>query len=92
MRIMKKNQENSGFHDLKPTIWVGKQGVSDTLISEIRGQIKVRKLIKIKWLASTDLDPVEIASESGAVLLQVRGRTMVLGDYQIYHQQASRNI
>ncbi|HWQ67027.1 MAG TPA: YhbY family RNA-binding protein [Methanospirillum sp.] len=69
-----------GYHDLKPTIWVGKGGLGGTIIEEIRSQIKTRKKIKVKWLASTDIDPAAIAMESGTVLLQVRGRTMVLGE------------
>ena len=80
----KKKRQNTGFHDLKPTIWVGKQGITDTILSEIRSQIKVRKVIKIKWLSSVELDPHFIATESRTILLQVRGRTMVLGDPQEY--------
>ncbi|PKL59500.1 MAG: RNA-binding protein [Methanomicrobiales archaeon HGW-Methanomicrobiales-4] len=81
-----------GFHDLKPTIWVGKQGMTETIIEEIRSQIKVRKIIKLKWLESTDVDPKNVASESGTVLLQVRGRTMVLGDSGSTPGTRSRNI
>ena len=62
------------------------------MIEEIQGQIKIRKVIKIKWLASTDLEPSMVASASGTKLLQVRGRTMVLGDYKLYNQPSSRNI
>lgn len=81
----KKNKKlNSGFHDLKPTIWVGKQGITDTIIAEIKTQIKVRKVIKMKWLSSVEVDPQSVAQESKTQLLQVRGRTMVLGDPQTY--------
>ena len=80
----KKKQANPAFHDLKPTIWVGKQGITDTIIDEIKGQVKVRKVIKIKWLASVDVEPESVAVESRTKLLQVRGRTMVLGDSQYY--------
>ena len=81
---MEKKRSDSGFHDLKPTIWVGKQGMSDTILDEIKNQIKVRKVIKIKWLCSVEIDPESIATQSRTKLLQVRGRTMVLGDPQIY--------
>ncbi|MDX8549413.1 YhbY family RNA-binding protein [Methanospirillum sp. J.3.6.1-F.2.7.3] len=80
----KKKQANPAFHDLKPTIWVGKQGITDTIIDEIKGQVKVRKVIKVKWLASVDVDPISVATESKTKLLQVRGRTMVLGDPQMF--------
>ncbi len=81
-----------GYHDLKPTIWVGKQGVTTTIIEEIRSQIKVRKTIKVKWLESTGVDPEGVAAESGTILLQVRGRTMVLGDPGSHPGSRSRNI
>ncbi|MDD1724991.1 MAG: YhbY family RNA-binding protein [Methanospirillum sp.] len=82
--VKKKKAVDNSFHDLKPTIWIGKQGITDTIIDEIRGQVKVRKVIKVKWLASTDIDPPAVASASGTILLQIRGRTMVLGDFQVY--------
>lgn len=78
----KKKGSDTAFHELKPTIWIGRQGITDTIISEIRCQIKVRKTIKIKWLSSIDLDPQSVADTSRTILLQVRGRTMVLGDPQ----------
>jgi len=78
----KKKKSDSGYHDLKPTIWVGKQGISETIIDEIKSQVKVRKLIKVKWLASVEVNPESVATESRTKLLQVRGRTMVLGDPQ----------
>ena len=81
---LEKQRSDSGFHDLKPTIWVGKQGMSDTILDEIKNQIKVRKVIKIKWLSSVEIDPESIATQSRTKLLQVRGRTMVLGDSQLY--------
>lgn len=81
-----------GYHDLKPTIWVGRQGVTVTIIEEIRCQVKVRKIVKLKWLESTDLDPEKVAEESGTILLQVRGRTMVLGESGSVSDARSRNI
>ncbi|WP_292392708.1 YhbY family RNA-binding protein [Methanoculleus sp. UBA303] len=66
------------FQDLKPTIWVGKRGITSVMIDEIRRQLKDRKVIKVRWLRNTEVDPEEIASSAGAVLLEVRGRTFVL--------------
>jgi len=66
------------YADIKPTIWIGKQGVSESLFDEIRGQMKTRDIIKIKWLQSVEVDPFEIARSCNAVLVQVRGRTMVI--------------
>ncbi|HEX3001904.1 MAG TPA: YhbY family RNA-binding protein [Methanoregula sp.] len=68
------------MQDLKPTVWIGKQGSSETMIEEIVAQLKKRKIIKVKWLQSTDVDPDTIAAQAKARLVEVRGRTMVLAE------------
>ncbi len=88
----KSTASPGGYHDLKPTIWIGKQGMTETIIDEIRSQIKVRKVIKVKWLESTGVDPEEIAGKSGTILLQIRGRTMVLGEKGSDSTSRARNI
>jgi RNA-binding protein len=67
------------LHMLKPTVWIGKQGCTDCIIEEIRVQLKTRPRVKIKWLRNCEIDPDDIARRTGARLLQVRGRTMILG-------------
>ncbi|MDD1720170.1 MAG: YhbY family RNA-binding protein [Methanoregulaceae archaeon] len=66
------------MQELRPTVWIGKQGCTDTIISEIIDQLDHRKLVKVKWLRNTEVSPPDIASCTGAVLVSVRGRTMVL--------------
>ncbi|PKG33961.1 MAG: hypothetical protein CW742_00190 [Methanoregula sp.] len=68
------------MQDLKPTVWIGKQGCSETMIEEIVAQLKKRKLIKVKWLQSAEVSPEEIALLAKAQLVEVRGRTLVLAD------------
>lgn len=68
------------MQDLKPTVWIGKQGCSDTMIEEIVAQLKKRKLIKVKWLQSAEVEPEEIAARAKARLVEVRGRTLVLAE------------
>jgi RNA-binding protein len=63
---------------LKPTVWIGKQGCTETMIEEIAAQLRKRKLIKVKWLQNTEVDPEAIALQAKARLVEVRGRTMVL--------------
>jgi RNA-binding protein len=72
-------KNDSSMQDLKPTVWIGKQGCTGTMIEEIVSQLKKRKLIKVKWLQNTDVDPSAVALEAKAKLVEVRGRTMVLG-------------
>jgi RNA-binding protein len=66
------------MQDLKPTVWIGKQGCTATIIDEIVEQLKKRKMIKVKWLQNIEVDPGEVASQARARLVEVRGRTMVL--------------
>lgn len=72
-------KNDSSMQDLKPTVWIGKQGCTGTMIEEIVAQLRKRKLIKVKWLQNTEVDPSVVASEAKAKLVEVRGRTMVLG-------------
>ncbi|HIH26911.1 MAG TPA: YhbY family RNA-binding protein [Methanoregulaceae archaeon] len=66
------------MQDLRPTVWIGKQGCTDHLIEEIVQQLTKRKAVKVKWLQNTEVDPRDIALRARAELVEVRGRTMVL--------------
>jgi RNA-binding protein len=72
------DQTDRSMQDLKPTVWIGKQGCTETMIEEIVAQLKKRKMIKIKWLQNTAVDPESVAGQAKANLVEVRGRTMVL--------------
>ena len=71
-------QPDRSMQDLKPTVWIGKQGCTATMIDEIVEQLKKRKMIKVKWLQNIEIEPEEVASKARARLVEVRGRTMVL--------------
>ena len=71
---------NRSMQDLKPTVWIGKQGCTETMIGEIVEQIRKRGMIKVKWLQNIEIDPEKVASRAHATLIEVRGRTMVLED------------
>ena len=71
---------NKLMQDLKPTVWIGKQGCTETMIEEIVSQLKNRKMIKVKWLQSVEVDPEAIALQARSKLVETRGRTMVLAD------------
>lgn len=72
------SQPDRSMQDLKPTVWIGKQGCTGTMIEEIVEQLKKRKMIKVKWLQNIEIDPEMVASQAKATLMDVRGRTMVL--------------
>ena len=73
-------QNDRSMQDLKPTVWIGKQGSTETMIEEIVSQLKKRRLIKVKWLQNAEVDPEDIALQAKAKLVEVRGRTMVLAE------------
>ena len=74
------DKTDPSMQDLKPTVWIGKQGCTATMIEEIVAQVKKRKTIKVKWLQNTEVDPETVATQAGAELVSVRGRTMVLAE------------
>lgn len=81
------------FQDLKPTIWIGKRGITGDMIDEIRRQLKDRKVVKVRWLRNTEVNPDEIAASADADLLEVRGRTLVLAERRGRSAcRSSRNI
>jgi RNA-binding protein len=69
---------------LKPIINVGKNGITDSLIDELKKQIKVNRLVKIKMLkTSSDGEDTKVAAQQLAemtktTLIDVRGNTVVL--------------
>jgi RNA-binding protein len=68
--------------DLKPTIHVGKDGVTDSLIEEVKLQVKTRKVVKIRLLPASgeekDVIAKDISERSGAILVDVRGSIVLL--------------
>jgi RNA-binding protein len=74
------DEANKLMQDLKPTVWIGKQGCTETMIEEIVSQLKNRKMIKVKWLQSVEVDPEAVALQAKAKLVETRGRTMVLAE------------
>jgi len=68
----------------KAQLHIGKGGVTDSVVVEIRAQLKKKKVLKIRMLKSAlgERDRKEIASEvaarCGASLEDVRGHTFTL--------------
>jgi RNA-binding protein len=70
--------DDRSMQDLKATVWIGKSGCTDSMIEEIKSQLRNRTRVKVKWLHNTTIDPEAIAYRTGADLVGVRGRTLVL--------------
>ena len=70
--------------DLKPTIRVGKSGITDNLILEITDQLSTKKLVKIKinrgLFQKSDFDSLwsHLAKTTNSTLVSARGNVGVL--------------
>lgn len=73
--------------ELDPTIHVGKEGVSEGVIEEIKAQVKRSKIIKVKVLpgAGEYVKDVaaEIAERAEVKCVETRGFTVLLCDPKI---------
>lgn len=69
-------------HHLDPIFQVGKGGVNDHMVKSIAEALEARELLKVSILQNCEEDRREVASElagkTGAELVQVIGRTVVL--------------
>lgn len=78
MKLRKK------VHILEPSVWIGKNGLSEQQIREINEQLKKKKVIKIKFLKSAlkKADKKTLAAEllekTGARLVRKTGFVVVL--------------
>jgi len=68
----------------KPSIWIGKDGVTNEIADEISRQLDKREMVKIKALKTALRDEeaktvaARIAQQTEATLIDVRGHTFVL--------------
>jgi RNA-binding protein len=71
---------------LQATAIVGKEGITDSVLDEVVRQLEKRKLIKVRLLPASGADRKEVAKElatkSGSILIEVRGRTVLLAKDQ----------
>ncbi len=69
---------------IKPKIWIGKDGVTSTLIEQLNNQLKIDKLVKVKVqknpLKSDNVAKMarKVASDTSSYLVDIRGRTFSL--------------
>lgn len=82
---MKKHYLKQKAKALTPTIQIGKKGITDSLIEEIKKQVKKRNLVKIKILKSfaekEDRKSIAalLAEKTDSVLIDQVGFIVVLG-------------
>lgn len=83
MRMDRQRLKAVGM-EMKATIQVGKNGVTDTVEKEIDKQLEVNDLIKVKMLRSMGPskywkeDMLSLAKRIGAQVIEIKGGTVLL--------------
>jgi RNA-binding protein len=69
-------------HHLKPVLAVGKEGVSEAVVDACKAQLLAHELIKVKVQPEASVSRADaaaaLASQTGAVICQQIGRTLLL--------------
>jgi RNA-binding protein len=72
------------IHDLEPTIRIGKNGVTENILNDVKMLVKKKKIVKIKVLRSalnsaTMKDIADrIVEEANLKIIQLRGHSIVV--------------
>ncbi len=78
-------------HNLQPIFQVGKGGVNENMIQQIKDALEARELIKISVLQNCELEvrPVAVALSEGtkAEIAQIIGHTIVLYKESVENKQ-----
>ena len=69
--------------DIKATVQIGKSGITEGIIDEIKSQLEKRKIVKIKFLKNSKRDDFKMKIESFALqthaeIVEIRGFTATL--------------
>jgi RNA-binding protein YhbY len=69
----------------KATLQIGQSGATESIVAELRAQVKKRQVVKAKRLRSAEVEDEkafwsELAERAGVRLLEVRGHTAVFAD------------
>ncbi len=71
-------------HHLKPIVHIGQNGITEQIIKEIRRQLFIHELIKIKWSSLSKEDgnkkeqAKELAKRVGAHFIKLIGQNVIL--------------
>lgn len=69
-------------HELEPTVYIGKSGLTENIVKEMNVGLETRELVKVKLQEGCDLSPKETANELAQILkaefVQAIGRKFTL--------------
>jgi len=80
---MDKNELKLKSRNLEPVMRIGKNGITESVYSEVDKLLKKRKLIKIKILNNSPIEDkkeaiADIVSKSNSTLVSIMGNTFTL--------------
>ncbi|MBS3148010.1 YhbY family RNA-binding protein [Candidatus Woesearchaeota archaeon] len=75
--------KTTNHHLMQPTVLIGKGGLTESIVKQAKEQLRRRKIIKVKFLASAIKDDKktlidEIVAKTGAKLVHKVGFILVL--------------
>lgn len=79
-----RRQLKAVSHSMKSTVQIGKNGLTDSVVKEIKKQLKMNSLVKVKFLRSSleEMDKKEmarlVAAKTGARLVHFVGLVATL--------------
>jgi RNA-binding protein len=92
MVTSKQRQTLSGMGQaLEPVFQIGKNGITDTLVTELGAALEARELIKIKILANSDLEP-KTAMAKICDALKAEPISCVGGKIVVYRKSSRENF
>lgn len=80
----------------KPTLWVGKNGVTEEVVGEAKKQLKKNEVVKVKVLKKaleeTTMEAIakDLVDNTGAELIEARGHTLIL--YKVRSKNTNQNL
>lgn len=78
-------------HELEPTVYIGKAGITENIIKEMETGLETRELVKVKIQEGCELAPKDAANELagllGAEYVQAIGRKFTLYRESKDHRQ-----
>ena len=82
MKGRERAELRAAAHHLDPTVHVGQQGLTPTLITSLDDALRTRELVKVKLGKTDDAKPKDIANSlalaTNSAVVQVIGRTATL--------------
>lgn len=78
--------------EIDPTVHVGKEGLTEGIVEEVKAQLKRAKLIKVRVLPAADKGKDEVAEElaarTNAKVVETRGFTVLLCEASLFDDRA----